>query len=270
MINKIISEPLFHFLIIGALLFTLFGESNISNPNKKIEIQLTQKEIQDLKDNYQNTYKQKINKTVEKSLINQAYNNQILLYEALLINLDKETDKKKTIKKMQFIISNTIAVKEPTEEALFSYYKENIQAYSSKKAFSFVHIYFKNLALKNHNDMHKLINILDIKKEDFLYFGDKYKNKKLQNISKNEMIEVFGKYFTLQVSNLQKNRWSMPILSKYGQHYVYINDYKVSKPYLFEEVQERVYNDYIFQKSTQNTKEVFEKIKSKYRLKNAY
>ena len=79
----------------------------------------------------------------------------------------------------------------------------------------------------------------------------------------------FGNYFALKVFQLTKNKWHMDIPSKRGHHFIYIYDLNVSKPYMFDEVEDRVYQDYLDNRKEQMFNDAYKRFSTQYLLKRS-
>jgi parvulin-like peptidyl-prolyl isomerase len=98
-------------------------------------------------------------------------------------------------------------------------------------------------------------------------FGDKFIVPNQMNDVTLEQVELlFGKYFASKLFLLNKGVWHKPLRSKYGSHLVYITDKNVSKSYGFDEVQDRIYIDYMEEELLRRKKESYKKTSSQYIL----
>lgn len=247
-INKFLQEPLFHFLLFGAfvyLFYTHYNPQQESISPQKITIILTQSEKKHLTQNFQQQYHYKPSQELISLLERYDARQKALLAEAYRLQLYKNDPKieKILLEKMHYILQKQKSSKEISEEKLLNYYKEHIQAYVKRGKISFYYLYLKNT---------------DIQKADKLYKLFKYQKAitslpKELNATTDYLTQKYGSYFSRQLLNAPIKRWLAPIAVKSGFMLVYIFDTKENnKPLDFEEVEDRVYQDYIYYKEREN------------------
>ncbi|MEA3523636.1 MAG: peptidylprolyl isomerase [Campylobacterota bacterium] len=271
MIKTIIREPFFHFLVLGILLYAYYDftadDADISD--KKI-VSISPYEIAQIKTNFKKMWHTQINDIELETLIQQRYHESILLDEALTLGLEKSDSiiVKRLIEKMQHLLVNETVLEEPTEDELEIYYKNNLDAYSRVNTVSFSHIYFQNLTEEQEKEMKTLLNNALIESKNAHFYGDVFEGKQhILNLDRSTCKEKFGNYFTLQLFKQMPLKWHGPIRSKMGIHFVYIDKKETSEPYSFDEVQSRVYTDYLDERKIKSYQEAYKKISTQYELK---
>lgn len=264
-IKKIVFEPLFQFSVLGGIFFVYFSisEQKEITTNTQNVIQISKKDIKKF-----NMNKRIVNFSLE-NLIQEEYYKRVLLNEAFILNLHTQ-DKmivNKLLSKMQFIIDNKEGKFEPTEEELYKYYQNNIEDYSSREFISFYHIFFKTITIREKEKIYNFLEKIYTPKEKLLSLGDNFSHKQFYNlINKKELNTIFGKYFTHKIFTHKKGRWTKAIQSKEGIHFVYITTYATDSPYDFNNVIERVYQDYLLERVFSARKTFFLKMLKKYTL----
>ena len=247
----IIYEPLFHFFLIGLVLYPFI---NIMQENKTSEqkiITVSKQEIQKLKDDYKQYY--------NENLIQKLYLQKILLNEAYLLGIYKQDDtiSKILVQKMQYLISDSSKINEPNEDMLKNYYLKNIKDYSYIDSLSFYYIEF------TEDDKEKINDIL---------YSLKLSNhippfaKRINNASINKINDKFGRYFTTKIIKLKENIWHKKIYSKGKYYLINIINKKTSKPYRFDDIQNIVYNDYMYDLIKTQKDNNFKKLQLNYKL----
>jgi len=269
--KTLINEPLTHFLLLGLLLFIYFDmtATDVQTQNKTI-ITLSSSEIIKLKTEYKNRYHKEIDTDQLQELIEQKFYEKLLVDEALSLNLVMQDDViiKHLLKQMQFIMLNSKEFVEPTEEELLAYYKSNIKEYSHIKTLSFSHIYFSKRDDERIEELITLLNITDKNSSVASSFGDKFQGTiDIKDSSYEEIKKEYGNYFTSKLFTSKSSLWHNKIFSKYGTHLVYITDKNVTIPYSFDDVQDRVYEDYLREQRTQQERDAYKVIKAQYILK---
>ena len=250
-IIKVLKEPLIHFLLLGSFIYLVYIYTQEPTQNIQEEITLQTYEIQALKDGYKKKHHKDINSEELKAYSAQALYEKKLLDEAYALNLHKESKEISQIllKQMKFIRQNRSIFKEPTEEELLAYYKKNIQEYSQTDKISFSHIYFLNAKDKDIKKLYEITTTVGIDPHNAAYFGNASSiSNYLDNVTQDEIQKSFGKYFTKQLFTLKSGIWHKAIHSKNGVHLVYVRNKMTGKPYPFDDVLERVYQDFLLEK----------------------
>ncbi len=272
MIQKLKKEPLVHFFILGLILYIYYTQTQVqTNVQTKSVIDISKYEIKQIKSNYKNEWAKEITKAELQALITQKYYNKVLLDEAYLLNLHKQDEviSKRLLKKMHFVMLNSAKIIEPSEKQLYDYYKKNIIDYSAIKTLSFVHIFYPpNTDKKKIDEIFKLLKQVPMDVDKAVDFSEKFKKQNiLKNISLKETKKLFGSYFADKLFKLKMGVWHKPMHSKFGTHIVYIKEKNVTTPYPFDDVQGRVYEDFMEEFKTNIEKKAYKRVLSSYKLK---
>ena len=244
---KLLQEPFFHFLLLGGFLYLYYltTPSSEQPSNKKI-ISISSPEIQTLRDNYKTATNRVLSEKELELYIQKYYYEKILQSEAYALGLDKKDEviQKRLLQKMQFVMTNSVKIKEPTEKQLHEYYKSNIKEYSEVISLSFSNIFTHNKS-KDIDEFYELLLLQNIDAKDSASYGDQCRlSNFVKDISEAEAKIIYGNYFATKLFKLKSGVWHKAIASKFGMHYLYITDKKVTKPYSFDEIEDRVYEDY--------------------------
>jgi len=121
--NKIIKEPLFHFLILGALLFTGYALLNPNSSDREDVVVIDKGYIKHIKDKFLNDWGREAKPNELKILIKGAVLTEVYYREGLKIGLDKNdmVIKKRIRKKMELATPNKETLKKQQEQILKNY-----------------------------------------------------------------------------------------------------------------------------------------------------
>jgi len=269
-IRKVIKEPLVHFLILGGIIYIYYSSQATEDQTPTTQkIVLTKQEQDQIKLNYKEKHDKLPDDVMFNILADEALYDKVLLSEAYRLQLDKHDPviSQRLLKQMKFILLNSVKLKEPSEDELYKYYKKNIKEYSKIEKLSFYTILFKDPKDKEIDTIELMLNRFDINASYASYFGDK--DSRLNHnpdVTYQDVKNLFGKYFANKLFVLQEGKWSKPIHSKYGSHIVYIVDKVVSTPYPFDDVQDRVYQDFLDQNRSNIIKKSYKDILKSYTL----
>ena len=120
--KRLLREPLIHFLLIGAVLFGLYGLTQPGRPGTapSKEIRLSLDEIAQLTLLYQSQWRRPPTPQELERMVENKVQQEILYREALAMGLDKDDEivKRRMAQKMQFLAEDVAAAREPTTAEL--------------------------------------------------------------------------------------------------------------------------------------------------------
>jgi peptidyl-prolyl cis-trans isomerase C len=271
---KILKEPLFHFLLLGAVIFVVYFILNPAEDNAGNQIKITQNDVDRFVQIFQKQWQRKPNKQELEGLVRAHLKEEILYREALALGLEKDDTiiRRRLAQKMEFLITDITVPEEVDDKDLLAFYEKNSARYTRAAKLSFRHIYFnpdirgERLMDEANATLHTLqsnnagLNVPDT-------YGDRYMLPlQYELTSEQEVARAFGRDFTEQLLKTESGRWQGPIRSGYGVHLVYIQQYDAASIYPFNEVRQRVKNDYLFELRQQRNEEVLEKLKLRYEI----
>jgi parvulin-like peptidyl-prolyl isomerase len=244
--KRLLKEPFMHFLLIGALLFLLYGMLNKERDGSEIIIDdnLVNELVAkwELKRNRQPTFEELEN------LIDEYIQQEVLYKEALVMKLDHNDEivKRRLAQKMEFISDGLSESLQPTKEMLMAYYEKNKSNYKKDPSYTLRQVYFS--ANGRNNAQADALNALVSKAPetlgDELLFPGEY-----TDASSYQIANDLGSAFAESLDSLALGQWTGPINSVFGVHIVFIKEKKEAGYYTFEEVGERVIVDYNFDAS---------------------
>jgi len=267
-------DPLFHFLLLGAIIFVTYFILNPAEDNAGNQIKITQNDIDRFGQIFQKQWQRKPNKQELEGLVRAHLKEEILYREALAMGLEKDDTivRRRLAQKVEFLITDVTVPSEVADKELLTFYEKNTQRYTRAAKLSFRHIYFNpdirgermmdeaNVTLHTLQSTNAGLNVPDT-------YGDRYMLPlQYELTSEQEVARAFCRDFAEQLLQTELRRWQGPIRSGYGVHLVYIQQRDAASVYPFNEVRERVKNDYLFELRRQRNEEVLEKLKLRYEI----
>jgi parvulin-like peptidyl-prolyl isomerase len=259
--KRILKEPFIHFLLIGGLLFLLYGMLNKERDESEIVIDdnLVNELVAkwELKRNRQPTFEELEN------LIEEYIQQEVLYKEALVMKLDHNDEivKRRLAQKMEFISDGLAESLQPTNEMLMAYYEKNKSNYKKDPSYTFWQVYFS--ADERNNALADATNALVSKSPETL--GDELLLQvEYADASSYQIANDLGSAFAQRLDSLEVGQWTGPITSSYGVHIVLIKEKKEAGYYTFEEVGEKVTVDYNFDASNDFKEELISSLLKNY------
>jgi hypothetical protein len=276
---KFFKEPLVHFVLIGALIFLYYSwKKQGINSNDSYDITLDEGDINRLNETYQQSWNEKPDSNILKTLIEEEIKSEIFYREAQRLNLDHNDEiiRRRLYQKFEFLVKDMIDAVAPTEEDLQEFYNFNkSKLYIKPKSISFYHINYSDKA--NQKSFERAFVELNIILKKNLNFdeknlrGDNSHLPKFQmNKSFSDLTATFGNEFASTVIDWGKLGWiNKPIPSEFGHHLVYVSDILAQSTFDFESVKDNVIQDWKEQERMKYNESIFTNLKSRYRIKVA-
>jgi peptidyl-prolyl cis-trans isomerase C len=273
--KKILKDPLVYFFILGLVVFSL--HSFLDRTDKVEEdphtVDVTSADIEWLRSSYEARMNRKPTQQELEVLIDNYIREEILYREALAMGLDEgdTTIKRRLVMKMTFIFEDLAETKEPTDEELKEYMKENQEKYLIPEMISYTQVYFN--PEKRENIVEEAETVLarlkseNITLEEAVLLGDPLMiDSSFRKKSPEEVSTTFGFGFTNQLFQLNGTGWQEPIESTYGLHLVYISDHTPSKIPEFENIREDVQSDFMYDHKKNVIDSAYNALKSRYTI----
>jgi len=249
-IKKLLSEPYIQFFLAGIVIYMLFS---LMAPSKQTlrsqkEIVVTRGAQQHLKDLFMQAWHRPPTQDELALLIEAYYNEEMMIDEALALHLERHdtTIRKALLKKVRHIITASVTVEEPDEATLYRYYQAHIDRYSRMERIHFFHIF---ASFKQKRGMENLAHILKkypLPPQNVKGYGEPFPDgNDIGPIEKEKLEKLFGHYFSGQISHIPEKRWVGPLHSSKGLHLVYIVEKKGKEALPFDEIETRVYQEYL-------------------------
>lgn len=275
--NKLLREPLFHFLLLGGLLFALYSFLNKDEVDPEdYTIHITQSDVDRLVKAYQKNWNASPDSTTLAAIIEEEVNTELLYREALRMNLDHNDEiiRRRLKQKFEFLVKDLVSLEQASETDLQAFYKEHPKFYQSPKTISFSQIYFSPDKRPNpQQDASTLFS--QINNQDppatFKQQGDDF-HLPSHFVKKNKeaVRQDFGKQFADALFQINKQGWVSPIPSGYGYHLVYIDTILSAAPLSFDRVQERVIQDWSQQQQLNYNEQLLKNLRSQYQIEYEY
>jgi len=272
-IREWIAEPYIQFLLTGLVIYFLYGISGSAQnrqQQQKKEIVVTSGMQQHLKDIFQNEWQRTPTKEELALSIERYYDEEMMLEEALALHLERRDPaiKKALLTKMHQIILSSLSVQEPDEAALYRYYRAHIDRYSQVETIHFVHIFALEAHRKGLDQWAEILKNHPIMPKKNMAYGDSFpEGNDIGPVSMDRVATLFGRYFAHEISGMPEQQWFGPVRSSKGFHMVYIVQKGGGKPLAFDEVESRVYRDFLAEKREKGMQVSMRKIARSYRRK---
>ena len=274
--KKLAHEPLIHFLLVGAVLFTagaLLSRDKSFTGSGQNSIHVSSAEIQRLSEVWSRQYGRAPNPAQMKNLIDEYIREEILYREALASGLDKDDTiiRRRLVEKMEFL-SQEVAAAEPAESELQDFFNRNREKFRIPAQAAFSHIYFSSSrrGTAAESDARNALTTLRSSNASSLRASNLGDNFMLQNEypaqTEAEVQGLFGQEFASELFRLNPGTWEGPIRSSYGLHLARISQYTPSRLPEFAEVRTQVVTDFKNQRLQNTSEAYYARLRARYRV----
>lgn len=284
MLQKLLKEPLIHFLFAGFLLFCYFRFYNTNNGSENTILVHKESLL-----NFMQFQSKAFNKDIfsdkfeqftaqEKQQLIQNYIQEEALYrEAIKLGLDQNdfVIKRRIIQKMEFILDDfDNDTKTINEDSLQAYYTKNKQRYFQPTHYTFTHIFFKNsqeqTALERAIFFMENAQYQKISPAESLRYGDRFLyHRNYVEKTSSFLDNQFGADFGATLSTLapNKKKWQGPISSEHGQHWVLLTDKTDAQIPSLATIHTTVKTDYLGHLKKQHKQQQIDQLIADYKVK---
>jgi len=291
-LQRILREPLLHFLIAGGLLFGFFswihrGAAQHASGktivvDKATLLNYLQYRNKAFKPDFFEDQLNSMNAGQLEELANQYVDEELLYREAKSLGLEEGDDviRQRLVQKMNFLIEDLADTSgNPSDEDLAEYLKKNQAQYRIDPSVTFTHVFAdtekhgdkgaRELAdrLKVQlNSAHALFN-------DAPQFGDRFPF--LQNYVERTLDYVtthFGKEFAEEIQRLMPSQaqWLGPIRSMYGYHLVLLTARSEGRVPELREIKTQVEQDWLRDRKEKARLQALHELASQYTIERKY
>lgn len=274
---KIISlarEPVFHFLAIGAAIFslhTLTATPDISASDYRIVI--NGGEVARLTNMWEKRWGHPPTAEEFERLIAEQIREEVLYRQALALGLDRDdmVIRRHLRQKFEFLTQDLAVVQEPEAAELTAWFEANRERYRTGTILSFTQIYFNAdrrgaaaeedarltlASLRGGNELSDAVRSGDAQMLDHQY----------RNRTASEIEALFGGRFVDTLLLLEPGVWVGPVASGYGVHLVRLEALTPGIIPPFEAVAERVRNDWAYEQRQQANEAIFQRLLARYNV----
>ena len=199
-LHSILREPLLHFLLIGGLLFFIYGLQNETVSNNRITV--SEADIDRLITIWEKKRQRLPTQTELQGLIEQQIREEVMYREALAMGLDQNDAivRKRLAQKVEFISSDIVATIEPSDDELTQYLNANAKNFETPARLSFEQIYFSRDKRGENTEIDSLTILANLKENnstiDTRIAGDPFMmGQQHDEITEYGVSRLFGKDF---------------------------------------------------------------------------
>ncbi len=271
--KRLLREPLFHFLILGALIFAVFKFTSRGEASEPGTIVVTQGQIESLVTGFTRTWQRPPTQTELDGLINEFVREEVCAREAIALGLDKDDTiiRRRLRQKLEFISESVATQAVPTEEQLRKYFEAHADKFRGEHRFTFTQVYLDpqrhgaNLSRKTALMLAQL-HQAGSKGAVSLLGDSRLLEPTFAELPTSEVSKQFGEKFAAKLGELPVGQWQGPIESGYGVHLVFINSRIEGRLPALAEVRDAVQREWANTQRLETNEKVYQALLKRYRV----
>ena len=172
----------------------------------------------------------------------------------------------------EFLTRDLTEIASPSKEGIRTYFQTHQDKYETPVYLSFTHVYFSpdKRGEQTVQDAQQTLAELagkDASAQNIKEIGDPFMLQQYYpERSEQEISRLFGNEFAQETSQLPVGQWTGPVQSGYGFHLVYIHDREESTLPEFEEIQDRVLQDWASDKRREVDEKFYASLLTRYKV----
>jgi len=270
-LGRLIREPLFHFLLLGAAIFFVAGRVNASiGAGEKIVV--TQSEMESMVVGFSRTWMRPPTQGEMQGLVDDYVREEVLYREARAMGLDQDDVivRRRMRQKFEFLAEDLATRRSPTDQELEAHLQQHLDRFREEPSFSFEHIF---LSREKHGasteaEAKALLAELGGKNKgtiDIEKRGDTFLlPSRFEKTSAAETARLFGENFATQLATIEPGEWAGPIESSYGLHLVRVDARVPGAAPPLANVRDSVLRDLLNDRRKQELDTQYSKLRARY------
>ena len=271
--RKLLHEPLFHFLLLGAILFGAYAVLDDGDDAAEAGvITIAEGDVDWLIAAWSRQWRRPPTETELRGLIDDRVREEVLYREALAMGLDRDDQivRRRLAQKMEFLTEDLALMVEPTDSALKLYFEQEADRYRIPEARAFTHIYFSTddrgeAAVDAARTALAALQSTSTTIEQAPELGDRFLLPSSYTIRSEERVaRDFGREFAAGLFAAGPGEWSGPIVSPYGIHLVRVTEWAAATMPPYEGVMDRVRTDFDAARRAEGNEAVYQALLGRY------
>jgi parvulin-like peptidyl-prolyl isomerase len=266
--KRLIREPLLHFLILGALLFGLYGWFNRGLSGAPNEIVVSRGQLQSLQAQFQRVWQRAPTSQELQGLVDNWVREEIFYREGLAMGLDRDDSviRRRIGQKMEFIVDSATPAA-PTEEELQAWLDAHPEEYAVEPTYSLRQIYFDPGRPKSDLEADLAAARRALDRGQSVAGDSSMLPENLSDASASEVVRTFGAYFEQELQRLQVGSWQGPVRSGFGLHFVELTARDAGRKATLAEVRAAVERDLLYSRSQEASDAFYKRLRANYTVR---
>lgn len=265
-------EPLIHFLLLGGLVFLLYGFIT-ERGSEKDEIFISRGQQENLILTFSRTWQRPPTPQEYQGLLRDYIRQEIAYREGQEMGLDEDdiVIRRRIRQKLELLAEGVAALAPPTEAELQAYLDNHAETFRLEPRFTLQQIYFStdrrgDSAREDARMMMDALNSGELSgPADSL--GDPLPlPSEIDDMRVSEIGRVFGSEFTAGLQELGTGQWDGPVRSGFGWHLVRIEEKAAGRTPQLDEVRNAVQRDWLNERRLETIEGLYQRLAENYTI----
>jgi peptidyl-prolyl cis-trans isomerase C len=265
-------EPLLHFLLLGALLWTL--TSHLTHSATERHIRISRADIAGIIANYRQQYGSQPSTAQLDALTDAFVREEIYYREAVQQGLDRDDEivRRRLVQKYEFLQQDLATIPQPHEADLAAWYAAHQGQYRRPARVSFTQIYFspdtRGEQAAYDNALRERSSLVSSGRTRAPQDGDAFPGTTdFSSLTAQDVERVFGPgSLSDSIFALPLATWSAPLRSGLGWHLVRVDAREPAQTPPQSEVSERVRRDWLEAQRERHNDDSYARLKARYTI----
>lgn len=265
--HRLIREPLLHFFLLGAVLFSLYGwldRDGFDGPN---EIVVSRGQVDSLQAQFERVWQREPSAQELQGLIESWVREEVFYREGLAMGLDRDDPvvRRRIQQKLEFIVDSAASAP-PTTEELQHWLDDHADRYRAEAQYTLRQIYF-DPARHGHRLETEIMVAQRAVAIGNIVPGDHTMLPSQLHACATDVVRIFGSDFEAALRELPLDSWQGPVRSGFGVHLVELTERETERAASLKEVRAAVERDVLHDRSQKAAAAVYERLRSNYTVR---
>ncbi len=268
-LKALVKEPLLHFLLIGVVLFTVFGLTQDGNTVAANRILVNTGQIDQLSAQFERTRLRPPTEPELTGLIEGFIRDEVYYREARAMGLDQDDPvvRQRMRLKLEFLLEDLATEATPDDAQLTEFMQRHADRFRQDPRLSFTQVYLnpdkrQDLAVDAVSILARLNNGAPSAAEgDRTLLGPEY-----EMAPRFEIRRIFGEDFARQIVALEPGDWTGPLVSGYGGHLVRVTAKQPGRFPELSEIRRQVEQEYLVEQRRKLKNTTYRKLREGYEI----
>lgn len=253
--EKLVKDPLVHFLLVGAAIFALSYWLNPPESDSTVSIVISSDDVAKMRDTIALMQGRPATDEEVNAVIEAQIREEVMYREGLAMGLDRDDAlvRNRVIEKMRFLTENVGEPPLPTDAELETWFNGQQERFRIPAATTFEHVFFapERRGDRAEADAAAALPRLRTRRDvltpqilaelgDALPLWNRY-----DNMTANDVALAFGDEFAAGIAPLETGVWAGPVRSRYGWHLVRVVNRSAERQPALAEIRDAVQAAYL-------------------------
>lgn len=266
-----LSEPLLHFLLLGAGIFVVYTMMSPELPGEN-EIVVTSGQQEHLLTTYTRTWQRPPTQEEFSALVDDWIREELAYREGQRMALDTNDTiiRRRLRQKLELLAEDIVSLAEPDDAVLQAYLDDNAEVYVAEARWTLDQVYFSTDRRGDRaaNDAREALTALNqADGPDPEALGDPLPlPSKLSNEGTSTVAALFGELFVEALKGLDTGAWAGPVRSGFGLHLVRLESVTPARRLTLEEARDRLVRDWHHEEGIRTLDALYDRLRENYQI----